>query len=1089
MTKKLLCLLFHAAGFCSLVLFVAPFAAHAQVTDTTDVISVDSLLSVQEDSLNLFSFDEAYLNGLSYRMVGPHRGGRVTAVAGDGGAVPTLYFGGTGGGVWRSRNNGTSYENVSDGYFEVGSIGALAVSPADSNIVFAGTGSVSIRSNVSTGRGVYRSLDQGDSWDFLGLPETGQIGNIALHPTRTEIAYVAALGHPFGPNPDRGVYRTVDGGESWEHILFLSDSTGAISLAINPDNPDEIYAGMWRGERKPWTIISGNEEGGVYKTTDGGETWVKLKNGLPEGIVGKMDIVIAPSNSQRVFVLIEAADKQGGLYRSDDGGTSFKRVNERNDLLYRPFYYTYITADPHDPNSIYVSNEGFFHSADGGVTFRRIRTPHGDHHALWINPDQKNFLFQGNDGGATVSLDGGASWTSILNQPTAELYHVVVDNQVPYYLYGEQQDNTTIRVPSLPPQASGPLDARQHWLAVAGCETGPIAVHPDHPEIIYGGCKGRFSRLNLMTGQEQQYWVYPHFNYGHAARDMPYRFQRTSPIELSPHNPTVIYHASQYVHRTTNEGRNWEVISPDLTANEPDKQGYSGEPITRDITGEEIYSAIYQLRESPVAEGVLWAGANDGPVHISKDGGANWVDVTPPVLPGGRVQTIEPSPHDSAKAYIAIYRYMLDDWTPYIYKTTDFGQTWDLLTTGKNGIPANEPTRVIREDPDRPGLLYAGTEFGMYLSFDEGMHWIPFQGNLPATPITDIKVHQKDLAISTMGRSFWILDDVSPLHHIDPETPDQQLTLFPPRAHYRLRWSPGEKNFDGSNPEYPKQGAPIYYSIPQNFEGELFLDILDRNRDPIITLSSTSSALPPAPPEPGMRGQAIQPLVGERLKTAPGLHKVYWDLHYPPPGWDLEFSDQRPAGYINKGPLAVPGKYFVRMRTDRDTLTTEPLDVLIDPRTTYDDISEADMEAQFLFLQRLDSQLDTLYHTLAAIDTLTAALERPMQDTTLAPSLSDQARDVHAALSEIEEQLIQQGEGKIGAQLQPRMMRQFTYLRGMLTFADQPPGEDAYLRLTDLERLLREAITSFKNIEEVVIEALNDDLLDAGERPVTMPKN
>ena len=432
---------------------------------------------------------------------------------------------------------------------------------------------------------------------------------------------------------------------------------------------------------------------------------------------------------------------------------------------------------------------------------------------------------------------------------------------------------------------------------------------------------------------------------------------------------------------------------------------------------------------------------------------------------------------------------MLDDWRPYIYKTADFGATWELLTTGANGIPDNHPTRVVREDPDNPGLLYAGTEFGMYLSFDDGAHWIPFQLNLPATPITDIRVHQKDLVISTMGRSFWILDDLSPLHHLNPENPGQALTLFPPRAHHRLRWSNGEYSFDGANPEYPQQGASIYYSIPDNFEGELFLDILDRASDPVLTFSSSGSSLPPAPEEPGMRGQVIQPVISEQLQVSPGLHKVHWDLHYPPPGWDLDFGEHRPAGYISRGPLAVPGQYFVRMRTDRDTLATHPLRVLTDPRIPDDGVTEADLEAQFLFLQRLDNNLDTLYRTLATIDTLKAALERPMQDTTLAVVLSEQAQRVHADLSEIEGRLIQRGEGKIGAQLQPRLMRQFTYLRGMLSIADQPPGEDAYLRLTDLERQLQAEMTIFKNIEEVDIEALNDDLLDAGERPVTMPRN
>ncbi|HSR52761.1 MAG TPA: hypothetical protein VLV83_18210, partial [Acidobacteriota bacterium] len=707
-------------------------------------------------------YDQALYEGLNWRMIGPHRGGRVTAVEGVRQQPETFYMGPAGGGVWRTVDSGITWENISDGYFEVGSMGAIEVADSDPNVIYAGTGSAAIRSNVSTGRGLYRSTDAGRTWTFMGLRQAGQIGDVQAHPENSDLVYVAALGHPFGPNPQRGVFRSSDGGETWQKVLYVSDKVGAVDLSMNPRNPREIYASMWRGERKPWTIISGSPEGGIYKTSDGGDHWEKLTNGLPGGVVGKSSVSVSPADPSRVYVLIEASDGKGGVYRSDDSGRSFRLINGQKSLLYRPFYYTYIDAHPADRDTVWVNNEGFFKSSDGGESFRRYSTPHGDNHGMWINPDNPDIFIQSNDGGANVTRDGGRTWSTQLNQPTAELYQVEVDSRFPYRVYGAQQDNTTITVPSK--VAGGFIDPKQNWYAVSGCETGPVVPHPDDPDIVYGGCKGRHSRYNHRTGQTQEYWVYPHFNYGHKTQDMPFRFQRTAPMILSPHDPGVIYHGSQVIHRSTDEGRTWEVISPDLTAYEPDKQGYSGGPITRDITGEEIYSTVYAIAESPLERGVLWVGANDGPLHISRDGGQNWTEITPEGLPpGGRVNRIEASSHAKGRAYAAIYRFQLDDWRPYIYRSDDYGASWTLLTDGSNGIPADHPTRVVREDPDREDLLYAGTEFGIFVSFDRGAHWQPLQLDLPVVPITDIKVYRKDLVVSTMGRSFWILDDISVL--------------------------------------------------------------------------------------------------------------------------------------------------------------------------------------------------------------------------------------------------------------------------------------------------------------------------------------
>ena len=805
-----------------------------------------------------------------YRMIGPSRGGRVTTVTGVASRRSTFYMGATGGGVWKTTDYGRNWVNISDGYFQTASIGAIDVADSDPNVVYVGTGSDAIRSNVITGRGVYKSTDAGESWTFVGLRDVGQIGAVQIHPQNPDIAFVAAMGHAFGPNPDRGVYRTRDGGASWDKVLFVSDSTGAVDLEFAPDNPDEVYASMWRGERKPWTIISGAYEGGVYKSRNGGDSWIKLTNGLPGGLIGKSDLAVSPADPNRVYVLMEAPEGEGGVYRSDDRGESFRLVNTESGLLDRPFYYTNIDVDPTNADLLYVNSTRFYRSLDGGKTFSRRSTPHGDNHDMWINPNDPGIFVQANDGGATVTLDSGRTWSSLLNQPTAELYQVNVDDQFPYWVYAGQQDNSTIMLPSLPPYSTA-AGASGYWRAIGGCETGPAVPKPGDPNIVFSNCKGRFGRYNKTTGQEQHYYVGAGNMYGHNPRDLEYRFQRVSPIEISPHDANVVYHGSQYLHRTTDGGITWETISPDLTAFEPDKQVISGTPLTRDITGEEFYSTIYAIEESPIEKGLIWVGANDGPVHVTRDGGGTWSDVTPSGLPkGGRVQNIEPSPHRAAKAYVAVYRYLLDDWQPYIYRTENYGRSWTRLTTGKNGIPADFPTRVVREDPDREGLLYAGTEFGMFVSFDDGANWQPFQMNLPVTPITDIKVHRKDLVISTMGRSFWILDDVTPLHEFGDRLMASRAYLFQPREAYRMRYRGGFQR-RGDDPEFPPVGAVIDYYLQNETDGEVTLQVLDEAGRLIREFSS-------APPDHTDRKVMPERIGTTRLPKSPGLHRFRWNL-------------------------------------------------------------------------------------------------------------------------------------------------------------------------------------------------------------------
>ena len=685
------------------------------------------------------TYNQALWSGMRYRMIGPERGGRVTTVTGVPSQPYTFYMGGTGGGVWKTTDAGHSWVNVSDGFFSVGSMGAVEVSLSDPNIVYAGTGSSKIRSNVSIGRGIYKSTDAGKTWTFAGLRDAGQISTVRIHPTDPNVVYVAALGNPFVANKERGVYRSNDGGKTWKNVLFISDTAGAADLELQPGNPKVVFASMWHGQRKPWTIISGAREGGIYKSTDGGDSWTKLTGGLPNDLFGRSNVAISNAMPNRIYALIEA--KPGsGLYRSEDAGATWTLINGSGSLITRPFYYDTLGVDPNNADVVWIGDEGWFQSTDGGKSFRRSPVPHGDNHDVWINPKNSLFIIQANDGGANVSLDGGQTWSTQSNQPTAEIYQVALDNQYPYRVYGAQQDNTTVIAPSLP------LGNGQDFRAGPGCETGPIIPDPGNPELVYGSCKGQFSRLNLSTTDEERYWIGAQSLYGNAGSELTYRFQRVSPMELSPHDPHVIYYGSQYLHRTRDGGVTWQKISPDLTAHPPGTQGSSGEPITRDDTGEEVYSTLYSIRESPVQKGVIWTGSNDGLVYVTRDDGKTWANVTPAgFAPGGRVQNIEPSPHRAGTAYAAIYRYLLGDFAPYLYRTDDFGKSWTRLTDGTNGIAKDEPTRVVREDPDRAGLLYAGTEFGIYISFDNGAHWQSFQLNLPVTPVTDIKIAHKDL--------------------------------------------------------------------------------------------------------------------------------------------------------------------------------------------------------------------------------------------------------------------------------------------------------------------------------------------------------
>ena len=969
-------------------------------------------------------------DAFEYRNIGPSRGGRVTAVAGTVAAPATFYLGASGGGVWKTEDYGTTWNVVSDGYFETPSIGDIAVAQSDANIVYVGTGSDGLRSNVIPGKGVYKSIDGGATWEHIGLRETGHIGAVEIDPTNHNIVWVAAIGQAFNANEERGVFKTEDGGKTWNKVLYISDTVGFADIELLPGNPDIVFAAAWKAERKPWTIISGGsqEEGGLYKSDDGGKSWEKITDGLPQGLIGDIDLAISPANSSIVYALVEAPGDDGGMYRSVDQGRTFEQVSDDSNIRNRPFYYGNIEADPQNADIVYSLAGRFVKSVDGGATWTRVIPPHDDNHDMWINPDNPDLFIQGNDGGANVTHNGGKTWSTQFNQPTVEVYQVDVDDQYPYWLYAGQQDNsTTIAVPSMPPfRAQDPAA----WLVDAGgCETGPGVPKPGNHNIVYANCKGRFFVFDKRIGTEKGYYVGAANMYGHNPKDLRYRFQRVSPIHVSPHDADLVYMASQYVHRTTDDGQTWETISPDLTANEPDKQVISGSPITRDITGEEFYSTIYSLRESPLQAGVIWSGANDGPVYVTRDHGESWQNVTPRGLPtGGRVDSVEPSPHDAAKAYIAVHRYQFGDRNPYLYKTDDFGRRWQLLTNGRNGIPEDFPTRVVREDPVKEGLLYAGTDSGMFISLDDGNSWHEFQQNLAVTPITDIKVIRGDLAISTMGRSFWVLDNISTLRQDAFQSSEDTTTVFKPKDAIRYR-NVYRSNDDNVVPHFPAPAVVIDYRLPDEVPDAIRLDILDASGGLVNSYESVAGDAENETGDKVVEDMSLSQellIADESLLNEPGMNRFRWNMkHFG--AWHEENDDR-----FKDGPLAKPGTYRVQLTVGED-VAEQSFDLMVDPRVLQQGTSLADISAQ------VDLSLQ-LVELLSEARKLEKRLTNEQENL---EGKGDERSDAgQQRLDQIESVLEDLKTADI-IYPQPMLTGQISYLYNMINKADQAPGKEA----------------------------------------------
>ena len=1034
-------------------------------------IAAASLEARRQSPMDAVGHDSPLFEGLKFRLVGPSRGGRSTTVTGVPSQPKTFYMGVASGGVFKTTDGGTTWTPITDGQVPVASTGSIAVADSDPNVVYLGTGSDDVRSNVSTGRGIYKSIDAGKTWTYAGLYAIGQVGGIRIHPTDPNTAWVAAQGDAFKPTPDRGIYKTTDGGKTWRKTLFVADNIGAMDIELQPGNPNVVYAWMSHLQRKPWTIESGGPASagaGFYKSTDGGEHFTKITAGLPGELVGKANIGVSAADPKRVYAFIEA--KPGsGIYRSDDNGQTFAFVNSQPpqiaaQMIYRPFYYDTFGVDPTNADVMYTGAEGFWKSSDGGKTFATLRVPHGDNHDIWINPTNGQILIEANDGGATVSTDGGRTWSSENNQPTAEIYGVWTDNEFPYHLYGAQQDSNTVIL-----NANADPFNLSDWRSGPGCETGPIMPKPDNPTIVYGSCKGQYGVMDLKTGVEQNYWIGAQSLYGNPASDLIYRFQRVSPMATSPFDPNIVYYGSQYLHRTRDKGVTWEKISPDLTAHDPCCQGVSGEPITRDVTGEEFYSTLYAIAESPLEKGVIWTGSNDGPFYVTRDDGKTWANVTPKDLPaGGRVQYIEASPRRKGSAYYAAYRYLLGDYQPYIYKTDDYGKTWTRLTDGKNGIPADWPTRVVREDPARPGLLYAGTEFGLFISYDEGGRWQPFQLNLPRVPVTDIKIHKGDLIVSTQGRAFWILDNVSSVEQ--PPSPSATAPqgpasapassgatarqasgavfstphLYKPADRYRTRVSPN------------LYGPMIEYYLPSVPAGPVTIDVLDAKNAVVSSYSSDAAVGGPAAGRGGRGGggraagagagagadapQTIDPEAGggggggfgrgrgagvtTRVTKTAGFNRVLWDMRDKASGLTLP-----------------PGAYVAKLTVDGAS-QTQQFNVLIDPVEAQEGLTTADLVEQY------EHNLKMRELTASMAETLTRVRGARAQFGAGTGADAAKARRIN----EIYDEIVNTPEGV--RYNKPGLQEHISYLAGMTTRVDQKIGRDAIERYQTLKKQL-----------------------------------
>ena len=1045
--------------------------------------------------------------GMKYRLVGPFRGGRVLAVAGVPGQPGTYYFGGVAGGMWKTTDGGLNWNPLWDKFPEASpSVGAIAIAPSDPNVIYAGTGEACIRGNIVMGNGIYKSTDAGKTWKYSGLRDTYSIGRMIVDPKDPNVVYVAALGHPFGPNTTRGIFRSRDGGKTWQRILYIDDKTGGIDIQFDLSNPNILFAGMWQAVRKPWTMESGGSGSGLYRSADGGDTWTKLTGkGLPEGILGRIGVATT-SNPNRVYALIEA--EKGGLFRSDDAGEKWQLLNDDRRYRQRAWYYTHVFADPKNPDVVYILNTGTYRSIDGGKTFTPIRTPHGDNHGFWIDPENPKRLINGNDGGATISTDNGASWTTLYNQPTAQFYHVIADNRFPYWLYGAQQDNSTVAIASA--SANGGID-REDYYEVGGGESGYIAPHPQDPNIVYAGSYGGdITRYDHRTAETQAINPWPRNPIGWGMADLKHRFQWTEPIVFSPHDPHTLYYAGEVLFKTTDEGKSWTIISPDLTRNDKSKQQSAGGPITKDNTGVEVYDTIFSVVESPAHKDLIWAGSDDGLIHLTRNAGGSWDNVTPKAMPEwGTVSMIEASPTDAGAAYVAVERHKMDDFAPYIFKTSDFGKSWTSIV---NGIPKDDYVHAVRVDSKRKGLLYAGTERGVYVSFDDGANWQLLQLNLPIAPINDLIVKNDDLAVATHGRSFWVLDDLSPVRQWNDSLKNDDVHLFTPAGANHTTFS-GSFFGGGGAGQNPPAGAVIYYFLkteikkpeekkeekkeesksesasasssttPKSGESSSTAagsEDKEKEKEPrvkIEILDASGKVLRTYPPKhpPAEEGEEGFPRRNraDELPTEAGINRFTWDLHYEP----IPRIPNSPLwGGSTDGPLALPGDYQVRLTVDGKS-QTQPFKIVPDPRLK---VTAEDLKKQFDLMQSILGKVTQVHDTVRQIRDIRAQItsvnKRLKEEKNAnAKELADAGASLDKKMVVVEEALIQtkakSGQDVLNYPI--RLNNLLVALGGVVSSADAAPTKQDYEMYDDLSKQADEQLAKWDEILKTDLPAYN----------------
>jgi len=991
------------------------------------------------------------VKGIEYRELGPFRGGRSAAVTGVPGQPNLFYMGATGGGVWKTDNAGTTWKNISDGFFG-GSIGAVAVAPSDPNVIYVGGGEVTLRGNVSSGSGMYKSIDAGKTWDFIGLPESRHIPRVRIHPTNPDIVYAAVLGNIYKPTQERGVYKSTDGGKSWRRTLFANANAGAVDLVIDPNNARVLYATTWRVNRTPYSLNSGGEGSKVWKSTDAGESWTELSTnkGFAKGTLGIMGIAVSPVKADRVWAMVENKD-QGGLYRSEDGGATWSKINDERKLRQRAWYYTRLYADTQDADGLYVLNVRYHKSTDGGKSFETANAPHGDHHDLWIAPEDNQRMIMADDGGAQVSLDGGASWSTYHNQPTAQYYRVTTDNSFPYRIYVAQQDNSTQRVKH---RSDGGSISESDWEETAGGESAHIAVDPKNNDIVYGGSYGGFlTRVNHKTGTTRGINVWPDNPMGYGAEGMKYRFQWNFPIIFSKHNPDKLYTFSQHVHATTNEGQSWEILSPDLTRNDPTKLVSSGGPITQDNTGVEYYATIFAAAESPLKEGELWVGSDDGLVHLTQDGGATWNNITPKQMPTwAMVNSVEPSAFDPAVCYIAATSYKSGDFTPYLYKTEDYGKTWTTIT---NGIAKEHFTRVLREDPAVKGLLYAGTENGMYVSYNDGASWEAFQNNLPIVPITDLAVKDHSLIVATQGRSLWMIDDLTVLHQLlaGEKSNTKTARLFDPKDAYRTKGRGGRSSLTaGTN---LPNGVITHFYLPEGMEQDsVVLNYHNAAGDLLASYSNKAKER------------------SKKLTLDKGANTFVWDTR----GTGSELLPGMILWWANlDGPKAVPGAYKVSMSVGDQTIATHDFSILPDPRA---EASVADMQAQYDFITKVNTTINDAHNAIKNIrdvnGKLTAFMKKYKGDTAVS-DLYTMAKDMKESLETVEKALYQtqNRSGQDPLNFPIRLTNKLGHLNSLVGLDDFPPTEQDEAVRQELTAAIEVQLAAFNQTISDQLEAFN----------------